>query len=161
MKENWDQRIGVYAICTDTESLLVIDKKQGPYRNRYDLPGGGIEPNESMHNALHREMLEETGLKIQILEDIGTCEFLVPSPVDTFTHLHHIVHLCFVHPITQQIQAPTQFDEQDVAGAHWVNLKQLTPDKTSPLVHQAKQWLETQTCLNTLQRLDNWHIKDT
>lgn len=40
--------------------------------NFYKLPGGGIEENEEIETALHRESLEEVGAKIKILEEIGT-----------------------------------------------------------------------------------------
>lgn len=34
------------------------------YRNQWDLPGGQIEPGETVEEALKREFLEETGLRI-------------------------------------------------------------------------------------------------
>ena len=34
------------------------------YRNHWDLPGGRIEPGETVEEALKREFLEETGLLI-------------------------------------------------------------------------------------------------
>ena len=37
----------------------------------WELPGGTIEPGESQHEALLREVEEETGLRIEIERDVG------------------------------------------------------------------------------------------
>ena len=39
----WYRRLGAYGICRQDNALLVIEKGQGPYEGRYDLPGGGVE----------------------------------------------------------------------------------------------------------------------
>jgi ADP-ribose pyrophosphatase YjhB (NUDIX family) len=40
------------------------DQPSKIYRNQWDLPGGQIEPGETIEEALVREFLEETGLMI-------------------------------------------------------------------------------------------------
>jgi 8-oxo-dGTP diphosphatase len=46
----------------------ILTQKRSPTRKLYpsswDLPGGHVEENETIINALHREILEETGVKI-------------------------------------------------------------------------------------------------
>lgn len=37
----------------------------------YKIPGGGIEKGESLHDALKREALEETGLEISVILPLG------------------------------------------------------------------------------------------
>lgn len=53
---------GVYALVIDRGCLLTLRKKRGPYVGMLDLPGGGIEKDESEVEALERELKEETGL---------------------------------------------------------------------------------------------------
>ena len=50
----------------DDQVLLGLreDRPLKIYRNHWDLPGGRIEPGETIVEALRREFLEETGLTI-------------------------------------------------------------------------------------------------
>jgi 8-oxo-dGTP diphosphatase len=40
----------------------------------YLLPGGGIDPNESIEIGIIRECLEEIGCEVQLVSDLGTTE---------------------------------------------------------------------------------------
>lgn len=44
---------GVYGVALKDNKLLVIQKKGGPYDNRFDLPGGSLELNEDLNQALY------------------------------------------------------------------------------------------------------------
>src|SRR5690606_6845147 len=41
-------RVGVYGVAFQKERLLVIKQGKGPHRGKYDLPGGGIKPGETI-----------------------------------------------------------------------------------------------------------------
>jgi 8-oxo-dGTP diphosphatase len=51
------------------ESQLVTE--QSWPQVEFQLPGGGIDPGESMLAALHRECFEETGWRIRVLRRLG------------------------------------------------------------------------------------------
>ena len=51
-------------------------RARSPGKGFYSLPGGRVEFGESLHAALHREVDEETGLKIAILGLAGWREVL-------------------------------------------------------------------------------------
>ncbi len=53
-------RFGSYGVILFDGKLLLTQKKSGPYKGLWGLPGGMIEFNETPEAALKREILEET-----------------------------------------------------------------------------------------------------
>ena len=39
---------------------------EGTHAGKFDLPGGRLKPGERLEESMHREIFEETGLKMQI-----------------------------------------------------------------------------------------------
>ncbi len=113
MDGNFHRAFGVYGICEQNNRLLVIKKNAGPYINRYDLPGGNLEEKESLSEALKREVLEETGYKVNIIRQLGVADFVLPWSWRDFSHVHHIA----------------VFYEVEIQGGGTLFLKSLT-DKT-------------------------------
>ena len=60
--------------------VLLVRRARSPGAGFYSLPGGRVEFGESLHTALHREVSEETGLKIEILGLAGWREVLPVAP---------------------------------------------------------------------------------
>ena len=76
---NFHRPFGVYGILVDEGKLLVIHKGGGPYKNRWDLPGGNLEERESLVEALYREFREETGFQIEVQSQVGAYDFLIET----------------------------------------------------------------------------------
>jgi 8-oxo-dGTP diphosphatase len=53
-------------------ALLLIKRKNDPYRGKWAFPGGFIEMDEELEDAAARELTEETGLKNVHLEQMHT-----------------------------------------------------------------------------------------
>lgn len=64
------RRAGAYAILRRGGNLLLTF--QSAPAPELQLPGGGIDPGESVLSALHREVLEETGWRIAAPRLLGT-----------------------------------------------------------------------------------------
>lgn len=62
-------RPGVYAVLLDGDQVLTTH--QAEPIPEFQLPGGGIDPGEHPLPALHREVFEETGWKIDVIRRLG------------------------------------------------------------------------------------------
>ncbi|WP_291850441.1 NUDIX hydrolase [Bradyrhizobium sp.] len=57
-------------------NILLVRRARAPGLGLYSFPGGRVEFGESLHAALHREVDEETGLRIAIVGLAGWREVL-------------------------------------------------------------------------------------
>ncbi len=69
-------QLAVSAAIFRDGKVLLVRRARSPGKGFYSLPGGRVEFGESLHTALHREIDEETGLKIDIIGLAGWREVL-------------------------------------------------------------------------------------
>lgn len=51
--------------------LLLVKRKNDPFKDQWALPGGFLEKDELLEMGAKRELQEETGLKIEGLKQVG------------------------------------------------------------------------------------------
>jgi 8-oxo-dGTP diphosphatase len=121
--KNSDIKIAVDAIVfgyskQDGVSVLLIQRKYEPYKNGWAIPGGFILADESLETAVKRELLEETGIKVNYLEQLYT--FGEPNR-DPRQRVIAVAYFGLVKTgMYQELKAST-----DAANAQWFNIKQL------------------------------------
>ena len=71
-------QLAVSAAIFRDGKILLVRRARSPAKGFYSLPGGRVEFGETLHAALHREVDEETGLKIEIVDLAGWRE-VVPG----------------------------------------------------------------------------------
>jgi len=59
-------QLAVSAAIFRDGKILLVRRAKSPASGHYSLPGGRVEFGETLHTALHREVDEETALKIEI-----------------------------------------------------------------------------------------------
>jgi 8-oxo-dGTP diphosphatase len=71
-------QLAVSAAIFRDGKILLVRRARSPAKGFYSLPGGRVELGESLHVALHREVDEETALKIEIV-DLAAWREVVPG----------------------------------------------------------------------------------
>lgn len=95
-------RVSTYGVVIENDSLLII-KNVG--EKLYDVPGGGIEMDESIDEALLREGLEEAGahLKKEKILHVYQDYFFKKNN----GKFYHTIQLYYLASLTQPLQKPT------------------------------------------------------
>jgi 8-oxo-dGTP diphosphatase len=124
-------RPSAYAVLRDEHRrIAVVRAARGWF-----LPGGGIEPHETVERAVERETEEECGLVIQPGRIIGSATEIVHSPAG---HSGIEKESVFVEAVVVGKTTPTEPDHELV----WLN----PTDAVARLSHASHKW--------AVQRLD-------
>ncbi|CAL1240967.1 NUDIX hydrolase [Candidatus Methylocalor cossyra] len=109
--------IGVGALVFDDRGrILLIRRDQEPAVGLWSLPGGRLEPGESLVQCCVREVREETGLTVRP----GPIVAVVERRIDPF----HYVIVDFLATLAQP-GSPPPVPASDASEARWVALPEL------------------------------------
>jgi len=128
--------LSVAGVVMAGDQVLVVKRGRPPAQGIWSIPGGGVEVGESLHDALVREIKEETGLDIQVGPLVEVVERILPDAKGRVEY-HYVIldYLCFAESLEPQAGS-------DAADARWVPFErisqaQLTPD-TEAVVRRAR-----------------------
>ncbi|MCP4520287.1 MAG: NUDIX hydrolase [Cytophagales bacterium] len=98
-------------------SVLLIKRNIEPYKNMWAIPGGLVKNDESLEEAVQRELHEETGINTSYLEQLYS--FGTPKR-DPRNRVISVTYFALVKPSDFQLKAST-----DAIDAQWFNIKEL------------------------------------
>lgn len=103
-------QIGVKLLIRNSEGKLLFIKRtkllSGETEPSWDIPGGRIEPEESLHDALVRELSEELGITISGEPHLINAQDIFVEPKNL-----HVVRLTYVIVANIATEAITLSDE--------------------------------------------------
>ncbi|QDG53955.1 methyltransferase domain-containing protein [Persicimonas caeni] len=132
------RHVGAYALLVENDAVLLVRKQRGPYRGCWDLPGGGLETNESPVEALFREVQEETGLRLDAPQPLTTtviqCCHLLDRPQP-----EELLHVALIYRASSPdaVEPAVVVDNEDVSHAVWLPLDQLPGTQLTPIAQEA------------------------
>ena len=71
--------VGIGGVIIDQGRAVLIRRGSEPLLGEWSIPGGTLELGETLEEGVARELLEETGLKVRILELIEVFDRVFPG----------------------------------------------------------------------------------
>ncbi|MBI5913191.1 NUDIX domain-containing protein [Candidatus Azambacteria bacterium] len=129
--------LGIYGVIQSDNNILLIKKSRGPYKGKFDLPGGKLEHGEGLCDGLAREINEETGLTakdFKLYDNYSvTVDFNDGKKEISMYHVG-LIYLVIVASI-DDIKETT--DEEDSLGSFWHTIANLDVEQLSPFAKMA------------------------
>ena len=132
-----DTHVGSYGVIIQDGKIALIKKARGGYKGLYDLPGGGIEHDETPLEALTRELMEEIGVSIVKAELLDAVSKTFKWDVNDklIQDLHHIGILYTVEIESDELK--TDADGLDSLGGEWKDIDKVKEEDVSPFTWMA------------------------
>ena len=86
--------IRVYALIFDDSGKILLSDEYMQNTRMCKFPGGGLQFGEGIHACLHREMLEEFGQDVEILNHYYTTDFFQKALFYEDQQLISIYYIC-------------------------------------------------------------------
>lgn len=99
--------------------VLLIRRAHDPYAGCWALPGGFLDMHETLEQAALRELEEETGIRLQSMEQFRACDAVDRDPRERVISVAHvaIVNAAEHHPK----------GSDDASEAAWFDVHELPP----------------------------------
>ena len=113
------------AIIFDGPSVLLVERAGEPLKGWWSIPGGLLETGEKLEDAVRRETLEETGLRIEIVNRFDIFERIMRDAQGRAEY--HYVLVDYVCKVAGGELVPGD----DVSRVEWVRCNNLRDYKVT------------------------------
>jgi 8-oxo-dGTP diphosphatase len=131
--------VGVGAVIAQAGRVVLIKRRFEPLAGQWSLPGGTLELGETLDAAVAREMLEETGLVVEVGPVIEVFDRILLDP-DARVRYHFVLIDYLCRPVAGALRAGS-----DVADAVWADPPDLgryrMTGKANAVVERAMQMI--------------------
>jgi len=100
----------------ETTRVLLIERGKEPFFGKWALPGGFIEMDETLETACKRELEEETGLRVDSMQQFRTYDAIDRDP------RHRTISVVFSTELNELAEVK---GNDDAAQAKWFLLEEL------------------------------------
>ena len=141
MKEVKSVHVGAYGFIIQNDMVALIKKARGGYTGLLDIPGGGIEHDETPSDALKRELMEEAGVTVIKYELITATSrtFKWQMEDDLIEDLHHIGILYKVDVLENNVKE--EADGIDSNGCNFYKISELNKKNLTPFAIEGLELL--------------------
>ncbi len=132
--------LGVGGVVFWDDRVVLVKRGNEPAYGKWSIPGGAVEPGETMWEAVEREIYEETDLKIDALEIVKVFDPIIRDESDRV--LYHFVLVDFLC----KYKSGTLKANSDVLDARAVSKSELLeyelPGVTLEVIEKASELLK-------------------
>jgi 8-oxo-dGTP diphosphatase len=112
-------RVAVGAVVFRDDAVLLVKRGKPPGEGHWAIPGGSVRLGESLKAAVERELLEETGVRVQAGQPVLTFETIHKDADGRVVYHYIIIDLEAVYVAGEPVAA------DDAADARWVTQEEL------------------------------------
>jgi len=113
--------VGIGGVVIENQRALLIKRGSEPLLGQWSIPGGTLELGESLQQGVARELLEETGLEVRVLDMIEAFDriFLDPAAANSNDRARPKYHYVIVDYLCERLagEARAASDVTDIAYA--------------------------------------------
>ena len=112
-------RLGASACVWRGDRVLIVQRGKPPLAGVWSLPGGAVEPGETVKAAAARELMEETGVAAELTQLVDIAD-VIRRDRGGAIEFHYAI-ACFTGPW----KAGEPMAQSDARAARWASLAEL------------------------------------
>ncbi len=122
--------VGVGAVIMDAGRVVLVKRRFEPLAGQWSLPGGRLELGETLEAGLAREMLEETGLEIEVGPVVDVFDRILLDP-ERKVRYHYVLIDYLCRPVGGELRHGSDVAAAELVGPADLDRFRLTPKATS------------------------------